>query len=81
MHGVLKDAGFIGGRFVGADRGRGQIIKMATYKVVMVRHGESAWNKENRFCGWFDADLAPTGEEEAKNAGKVSFSIRPVITT
>ena len=44
---------------------------MATYKVVMVRHGESAWNKENRFCGWFDADLAETGVEEAKNAGKV----------
>ena len=44
---------------------------MATYKVVMVRHGESAWNKENRFCGWYDADLAETGVEEAKNAGKV----------
>ena len=44
---------------------------MATYKVVMVRHGESAWNKENRFCGWFDADLADSGVEEAKNAGQV----------
>ena len=47
---------------------------MATYKVVMVRHGESAWNKENRFCGWFDADLAETGVEEAKNAGKVCMN-------
>ena len=45
---------------------------MAAYKVVMVRHGESAWNKENRFCGWYDADLAESGIEEAKNAGKVS---------
>ena len=45
---------------------------MATYKVVMVRHGESAWNKENRFCGWYDADLAESGVEEAINAGKVS---------
>jgi len=45
---------------------------MATkYVIVMVRHGESAWNKENRFCGWFDADLADTGVEEAKNAGKM----------
>jgi len=44
---------------------------MATYKVTMVRHGESAWNAENRFCGWFDADLAPSGEEEAKKGAKV----------
>jgi len=37
----------------------------------MVRHGESEWNKENKFCGWFDADLSAAGEEEAKNAGKL----------
>merc|ERR1719394_751066 len=41
------------------------------YKLVMVRHGESAWNQENKFCGWFDADLAPSGVEEAKAAGKM----------
>lgn len=41
------------------------------YTVVMIRHGESQWNKENRFCGWFDADLAESGVEEAKNAGKM----------
>jgi 2,3-bisphosphoglycerate-dependent phosphoglycerate mutase len=44
---------------------------MATYRIVMVRHGESAWNAENRFCGWFDADLAVSGVEEAKNAGRM----------
>jgi 2,3-bisphosphoglycerate-dependent phosphoglycerate mutase len=44
---------------------------MAVYKVVMVRHGESAWNAENRFCGWHDADLAESGVEEAKRAGQV----------
>lgn len=43
---------------------------MAVYTVVMVRHGESAWNAENRFCGWFDADLADSGVEEAKKAGQ-----------
>lgn len=43
----------------------------AAFKVVMVRHGESVYNQENRFCGWFDADLADTGTEEAKNAGKM----------
>jgi 2,3-bisphosphoglycerate-dependent phosphoglycerate mutase len=32
------------------------------YKIVMIRHGESAWNKENRFCGWFDADLSEKGK-------------------
>lgn len=43
---------------------------MAQYKIVMVRHGESEWNAENRFCGWVDADLAATGVKEAKIAGQ-----------
>src|SRR5208283_2993433 len=41
------------------------------YKVVLVRHGESTWNKENRFTGWTDVDLSEKGIEEAINAGKV----------
>jgi len=41
-----------------------------TYKVVMIRHGESEWNKENRFCGWFDAGLSPQGLDEAVAAGQ-----------
>jgi 2,3-bisphosphoglycerate-dependent phosphoglycerate mutase len=41
------------------------------YKVVLVRHGESTWNKENRFTGWTDVDLSEKGIDEAKNAGKV----------
>ena len=32
-----------------------------SYKIVMIRHGESLWNKENRFCGWFDAGLSDKG--------------------
>ena len=40
------------------------------YKVVLIRHGESVWNKENRFAGWVDVDLSPKGIEEAHNAGK-----------
>ncbi|XP_061535213.1 phosphoglycerate mutase 1b [Phycodurus eques] len=43
---------------------------MAAYKLVLVRHGESCWNQENRFCGWFDADLSETGEQEAKRGGQ-----------
>jgi len=40
------------------------------YRIVLVRHGESQWNLENKFCGWHDADLSQKGIEEAKQAGK-----------
>ena len=40
------------------------------YKVVLLRHGESQWNKENRFTGWKDVDLSDKGIEEAKAAGQ-----------
>jgi 2,3-bisphosphoglycerate-dependent phosphoglycerate mutase len=39
------------------------------YKVVLLRHGESIWNKENLFTGWTDVDLSEKGREEAKQAG------------
>ncbi|MFH1458813.1 MAG: 2,3-diphosphoglycerate-dependent phosphoglycerate mutase [Candidatus Omnitrophota bacterium] len=39
------------------------------YKVVLLRHGESIWNKENKFTGWTDVDLSEKGLEEAKQAG------------
>ena len=41
------------------------------YKIVLMRHGESTWNLDNRFTGWTDVDLTAKGEAEAKNAGKV----------
>jgi 2,3-bisphosphoglycerate-dependent phosphoglycerate mutase len=41
------------------------------YKVVLLRHGESVWNKENRFTGWTDVDLSEKGVQEAKDAGEV----------
>ena len=40
-------------------------------KLVLIRHGESQWNKENRFTGWKDVDLSEKGLEEAKAAGKL----------
>lgn len=40
-------------------------------KLVLLRHGESVWNKENRFTGWTDVDLSPKGMEEAKQAGQL----------
>lgn|SRR5574338_711885 len=41
------------------------------YKVVLLRHGESIWNQENRFTGWTDVDLSEKGLSEAKKAGEV----------
>jgi 2,3-bisphosphoglycerate-dependent phosphoglycerate mutase len=41
------------------------------YKVVLLRHGESTWNKENRFTGWTDVDLSGKGVEEAIEGGRV----------
>jgi len=40
------------------------------YQVVLVRHGESTWNDENKFTGWYDCPLSTKGLEEAKEAGK-----------
>ena len=41
------------------------------HKLVLIRHGESLWNLENRFTGWTDIDLTPTGIEQAKTAGQL----------
>jgi 2,3-bisphosphoglycerate-dependent phosphoglycerate mutase len=41
------------------------------YKLVLIRHGESTWNLENRFTGWTDVDLTPTGVAQAQNAGRL----------
>jgi 2,3-bisphosphoglycerate-dependent phosphoglycerate mutase len=41
------------------------------YKLVLLRHGESTWNKENRFTGWTDVDLSEKGLEEARDAGLI----------
>ncbi|VEL19520.1 unnamed protein product [Protopolystoma xenopodis] len=44
---------------------------MAPFKIVLIRHGESVYNQENRFCGWHDADLSLQGVNEAKQAGQL----------
>ncbi len=41
------------------------------YKLVLIRHGESTWNLENRFTGWTDVDLTPTGVSQAISAGQL----------
>ena len=40
-------------------------------KLVLIRHGESEWNKENRFTGWTDVELSQKGREEARQAGQL----------
>lgn len=55
------------------------------YKLVLVRHGQSVWNQENRFTGWTDVDLSERGVNEAKEAGKElkdgGFQIRYAYTS
>jgi 2,3-bisphosphoglycerate-dependent phosphoglycerate mutase len=46
-------------------------MEASMYKVVLLRHGESEWNKSNRFTGWTDVDLTEKGIEEAKTAGRL----------
>lgn len=41
------------------------------YKIILLRHGESIWNQENRFTGWTDVDLSTKGLQEAQSAGKI----------
>jgi len=41
------------------------------HRVVLLRHGESTWNRENRFTGWTDVDLSDRGIEEAKESGRI----------
>lgn len=52
-------------------------------KLILVRHGQSLWNLEDRFTGWVDVPLTPLGEEEARNAGKklASYSIDVAYTS
>ena len=46
-------------------------MKSPTHKIVLLRHGESDWNRENRFTGWTDVDLSERGVEEARAAGRL----------
>jgi 2,3-bisphosphoglycerate-dependent phosphoglycerate mutase len=44
---------------------------MAEYTLILLRHGNSTWNQENRFTGWVDVDLSDQGRQEAKRAGEL----------
>lgn len=49
----------------------GEFAFQDMHKLVLIRHGESQWNKENRFTGWYDVDLSEKGLQEAKAAGQL----------
>jgi 2,3-bisphosphoglycerate-dependent phosphoglycerate mutase len=55
------------------------------YRLVLIRHGESTWNQDNRFTGWTDVDITERGVNEAKEAGKrlkeAGFNFRYVYTS
>jgi 2,3-bisphosphoglycerate-dependent phosphoglycerate mutase len=46
-------------------------MQAKTHRLVLLRHGESDWNRENRFTGWTDVDLSDTGVEQARAAGRL----------
>ena len=46
-------------------------MQAAAHKLVLLRHGESDWNRENRFTGWTDVDLSAKGIDEARAAGRL----------
>lgn len=46
------------------------------YNLILVRHGQSQWNLENRFTGWYDAELTKQGVEEAKQAGSLIKNLK-----
>ena len=46
-------------------------MKPSYGRLILCRHGESLWNRENRFTGWTDVELSPAGEEEARAAGRL----------
>jgi 2,3-bisphosphoglycerate-dependent phosphoglycerate mutase len=49
--------------------------------LILLRHGESQWNLENRFTGWTDVDLTENGEKEAKNAGILLLKENVIINS
>jgi 2,3-bisphosphoglycerate-dependent phosphoglycerate mutase len=60
-------------------------MNMSVHKLVLLRHGESQWNRENRFTGWSDVDLTDTGRAEAQAAGELirreGFTFEPAYTS
>ena len=48
-------------------------------KLIIIRHGQSTWNAENRFTGWVDVDLSKKGIQEAEKSGKLLKELKAVL--
>ena len=57
------------------------LIRYNMYKVVLLRHGQSEWNKLNLFTGWQDVDLTEQGVQEAREAGRYSRGLTKHLIT
>lgn len=64
------DSSYDDGIMVGINSLLNSFSDRKTYRLVLIRHGESQWNLENRFTGWYDCDLSDLGRSEAAEAGK-----------
>jgi len=73
MFTATRSAFSIGARRINSFTNKTPILDQRVNKstLVLVRHGESTWNLENKFTGWYDCPLSPKGEEEVKEAGKL----------
>ena len=49
------------------------------YKLILLRHGESVWNSENRFTGWMDVDLSPKGEKVLNSKASPDSALVSVV--
>lgn len=58
-------------RDVQSDNNQLLFLHQMTHRLIVLRHGESQWNHENKFCGWIDVPLSPKGEKEAQHAGEL----------
>ncbi len=74
MRPILKcrvESGFAAHFFYPPGAGHLPAKPIRMHKLVLIRHGESTWNLENRFTGWTDVPLTPTGVEQARQAGRL----------
>ena len=67
---IEEELGAAAATFAGRTRDSARSVARCI-KLVLLRHGESTWNKENRFTGWTDVDLSERGREEAREAGRL----------
>jgi len=76
-----RSRGILGGSTIANNNNSGVVDVREKHTLILVRHGESTWNLENRFTGWYDCPLSPKGHEEVILAGQLikKEGIRPDV--